>query len=107
MQIVEELRRNSPLAARPRLGAQFDDVPPLTAWAAGRRNLTGALILSVPRGTLAERLQLRAGDIVTTMNGHSITDSAALVSVLLAWRNSADTLVTVQRGGREVTLRLD
>ncbi len=106
-QIVSELRGDNALPARPRLGALFDDVPPLTAWAAGRGNVSGALILSVPRGTLAERLQLHAGDIVTMMNGQPITGGADLVNVLLAWRGPAQARVVVQRGGRELLLRLD
>lgn len=106
-QIIDELRRDSALPSRPRLGALFDDVPPLTAWAAGRGKVSGALILSVPRGTLAERLQLHAGDIVTMMNGQPVTGGADLVNVLLAWRAPAHARVVVQRGGRELVLRLD
>lgn len=107
MQVVEELRRDNPLPPRPRLGAQFEDVPPLTAWAAGRDNVSGALILSAPHGTLAERLQLRAGDIVTMMNGRPISGSADLVHALLAWRSAVDVQLRVQRDGRELLLRLD
>ncbi|HEY1130804.1 MAG TPA: trypsin-like peptidase domain-containing protein [Roseateles sp.] len=107
LQIVGELRQDSRSPARPRLGAQFDDVPPLTAWTAGRRETTGVLILSVPRGSLAERLQLRAGDIVTTMNGRAIGGSADLVNALLAWRSVVDTRFVVLRGGKELVLALE
>lgn len=104
MQIIGELREGKSAPARPRLGAQFDDVPPLTAWSRGRRETSGALILSVPRGTLAERLQLRAGDIVTMMNGRPVGGSADLVTALLAWRKLAETRIVVQRAGRELVL---
>jgi serine protease Do len=104
LQVVGELRADRRGPARPRLGAQFDDVPPLTAWSAGRREMSGALILSVTRGSLAERLRLRAGDIVTAMNGRSIGGSADLVTALLAWRQLADTRVVVQRAGTELVL---
>lgn len=107
LQIVGELRQDNRAPARPRLGAQFDDVPPLTAWAAGRRETTGALILTVPRGSLAERLQLRAGDIVTAMNARPIGGSADLVNALLAWRTVAGTRMAVVRAGRELVLALD
>ena len=106
-QIVAELRQDAGTPTRPRLGALFDDVPPLTAWSAGRRETTGALVLSVARGSLAERAQLRAGDIVTTMNGRPIGGSADLVTALLAWRHAAGTQFTVVRGGQEATLGLD
>lgn len=106
MQVVAELRRDNAAPARPRLGAQFDDVPPLTAWAAGRHEASGALILSVPRGSLGEQLQMRAGDVVTMMNGRPIGGSADLVAALLAWRTLPETRVVVRRGGRELVLRL-
>ena len=82
-------------------------MPPLTAWAAGRRETTGAVILSVTRGSLAERLQLRAGDIVTAMNDRAIGGSADLVNALLAWRAVADTRFVVLRAGKELVLALD
>ncbi|NCT83512.1 MAG: PDZ domain-containing protein [Comamonadaceae bacterium] len=107
LQIVGELRQDSRAPARPRLGAQFDDVPPLTAWAAGRRETSGALVLTVPRGSLAERLQLRSGDIVTAMNGRPIGGSADLVNALLAWRMVAGTRIAVVRAGKELLLTLD
>lgn len=106
--IISELRpQASSPPARPRLGALFDDVPPLTAWAAGRREATGALILSVPKGSLAEQLMLRAGDIVTAMNGQPIRSSAELVSALLAWRQAPGTRFAVLRAGQELQLALD
>lgn len=107
LQIVGELRQDSRAPVRPRLGALFDDVPPLTAWTAGRRETTGALILSVPRGSLAEKLGLRAGDIVTAMNGHPIGGSADLVSALLAWRSPGEARFVVLRAGKEELLALD
>lgn len=104
LQIVAELRDGGRAPARPRLGAQFDDVPPLTAWSSGRRETRGALILSVPRGSLAEQLRLRAGDIVTMMNGRPIAASADLVTALLAWRSLPGTRIEVQRAGQELVL---
>ncbi|MBI3350539.1 MAG: trypsin-like peptidase domain-containing protein [Burkholderiales bacterium] len=106
-QIVAELRSDATLPRRPRLGALFDDVAPSVARAAGRGDISGALILSVPHGSLAERLQLRAGDIVTLMNGHPVTGSADLVNALLAWRSIAGTRMVVHRAGQELQLRLE
>lgn len=107
LQVVGELRRDNPAPARPRLGAQFDDVPPLAAWSTGRHETSGALILAVPRGSLADRMQLRAGDIVTMMNGRTIDRSSDLVMTLLAWRKATDARIVVQRAGQELVLRLE
>ncbi|HEY8880668.1 MAG TPA: trypsin-like peptidase domain-containing protein [Roseateles sp.] len=104
-QIVAELRSDGPGRERPLLGAQFDDVPPLTAWTRGRRETTGSIILSVPRGSVAEQLRLRAGDIVTMMNGRPIRGSADLVTALLAWRKLPGTRIVVQRAGEQVLLK--
>ena len=106
-QIVGELRASGEGTGRPRLGAMFDDVPPLAAWQAGRREATGALILSVPRGSLAEKLQLHAGDVVMGMNGRPIASAADLVTALLAWRAVHGTRFTVLRAGKELALALD
>lgn len=106
-QITGELAAGPDQPQRPRLGALFDDVSPAAAHASGRSDVNGALILSVPRGSLAERLQLRAGDIVTGMNGRPIGSSADLVTALLAWRHEADTRFVVQRGGQALVLRLE
>lgn len=106
-QIVAELRSGGPGRVRPQLGAHFEDVPPLTAWTSGRREATGAVILSVTRGSVAEQLKLRAGDIVTMMNGRPIRGSADLVMALLSWRKLSDTRIVVQRAGTEVLLRQD
>lgn len=106
-QIVAELRSDGPGRRRPQLGAHFEDVPPMTAWASGRHDTTGAVVLSVNRGSVAEALKLRAGDIITRMNGHPIRGSADLVMALLAWQELAGTRIVVQRGGAEVLLEQD
>lgn len=106
-QIVGELRAGGEGSTRPRLGALFDDVPPLAAWQAGRREATGALILSVPRGSLAEKLQMRTGDVILAMNGRAISGAADLVSALLAWRAVHGTRITVLRAGKALTLAPD
>ncbi|MCE4539759.1 trypsin-like peptidase domain-containing protein [Pelomonas sp. P7] len=107
LQLVGELRKDATTPPRPRLGALFDDVPPLTAWAAGRREASGAIVLSVARGSLAEQLRLRSGDIVTAMNGRPIAGSADLVNALLAWRRATDTRIAVRRGTEDLVLTLD
>lgn len=77
----------------------------MTAWSSGRRETTGSVILSVTRGSVAEQMKLRAGDIVTMMNGRPIRASADLVMALLAWQKLSDTRIVVQRGGAEILLK--
>lgn len=101
LQIATELQRGT---VRPRLGAQFDDVPPLAAWAAGRQDARGALILGVSAGSLAAHLQVQVGDVVTRMNDRRVDSSADLVAALLAWQRIHGTRLVVLRGGKEVVL---
>ncbi|RTL33485.1 MAG: PDZ domain-containing protein [Burkholderiales bacterium] len=107
LQLVAEFRQDAAHPTRPRLGALFDDVPPMTAWAAGRHETHGAVVLSVPRGTLAEKLGLRAGDIVIRMNGRAINGSADLVAALLAWQSAEGARVSVIRDGQPQALMLE
>lgn len=104
LQLAAELRNGN--STRPRLGASFEDVPPQVALAAGRDYSSGALVKAVSPGSLAERMGLRVGDIVVGMNAVPVGDSAELVRLLLAWRNSAGTHLTVYRAGGYKRLQL-
>lgn len=106
-QVLTELRTAGEVPPRPRLGAHFDDVPPLAAWSAGQAQVRGALILDVERGSLAERIGLRHGDVVLEMNGRTIADGADLVAALLAWRTALPTRWIIRRAGHEYTLARD
>lgn len=104
LQLAGELRAGG--SRRPRLGASFEDVPPQVALAAGRHYSSGALVKAVSPGGLGERLGLRPGDIVVGMNRLPVGDSAELVRLLLAWRDSAGTTMTVFRDGQYQQLAL-
>ncbi|MBV8036872.1 trypsin-like peptidase domain-containing protein [Roseateles sp.] len=64
LQVISELRRDNHTPPRPRLGMQFDDITPLMARSSGRQDISGAVTLPVPHGSLGEQLPLHAGDIV-------------------------------------------
>ncbi|MBX3623010.1 MAG: trypsin-like peptidase domain-containing protein [Rhizobacter sp.] len=104
-QVVAELRDGG-TRTRPRLGAGFEDVSPLTAQTAGRLYASGALVTDVEPDSLAAQLGLRVGDIVVGMNGHPLEDSADLARVLLGWRTVEGTSVVVFREGRLALLKL-
>jgi serine protease Do len=106
LQIARELKSGGAIA-RPRLGADFHDLPPELALARGRPYAHGAVIERVASGSLAERAGLRVGDIVVGMNGKAIQHSAALARALLAWRQASGTRITVYRNGGFLQLTLD
>jgi len=64
----------------------------------------GALIGAVSAGSPAASAGLRAGDVVTAVDGHQVTGSSDLVAAI-AGRNPGDHLaLTVRRGGRTLTV---
>mgnify|MGYP003465771503 CR=1 FL=1 len=102
----EELRRHGSIV-RPRLGAEFDDLSPAVAWRRGRGDTQGVLVTGVRSGSLAERMGLQVDDIVVAMNGRVLSGSADLARLLLVWRDTAGTHLTVLRDGRLRQLALN
>ncbi|MGM0593460.1 MAG: type II secretion system protein GspC [Pseudomonadota bacterium] len=56
---------------------------------------------------LFARAGLRPNDVVTQVNGVSLSDTAELGKVMQQFRNSPRVELTVERGGRPLTLSLD
>lgn len=96
--VADELRRHGSIV-RPRLGAEFDDLAPAVALQRGRADTQGVLVTGVRSGSLAERMGLQVDDIVVAMNGRPLGGSADLARLLLVWRDSAGTRMTVLRAG--------
>ncbi|TXC65354.1 hypothetical protein FSC37_02310 [Piscinibacter aquaticus] len=75
LEIAAEMRRGGDIA-RPRLGAEFDDVSPQLALASGRGTTQGTVVNAVRRGSLAERMGLKPQDVIVAMNDKPISGSA-------------------------------
>jgi serine protease Do len=103
LQIAAELQGGS---RRPRFGARFEDLLPPQAIDAGLERASGAVVRALARGGAAERLGLRAGDIVVGLNGQPVGDSADLARLLLEWSDASRLRATVFRDGRYRELRL-
>ena len=101
--IADELPRAGGIA-RPRLGAEFDDVSPQLALASGRGTTQGAVVTTVRRASLAERMGLRPDDVIVAMNDRPIGSSADLARSLLGWRQPAGTKLVIWRGASVLTL---
>ena len=105
MRLAQDLASGTP-STRPRLGAQFEDVSPPEALAAGRLLADGAVVTSVQPGGFADRIGLQADDIVVGFNGRPLGDSADLVRSLLEWESEEGTRITVYRAGDYLELTL-
>ena len=66
--------------------------------------LSGAGINSVSDGSAAEEAGLRAGDIVTSVDGVPISGSEALVATIRGYRPGDTVTLSVVREGEEITL---
>lgn len=103
LQVAAELRSGGDIR-RPRLGAQFTDLAPPMALLQGWTQAQGALLVGVASGSLAERIGLRAGDVVVGMNGRAVSGSADFARQLLAWRQPQGTQFVVRRGPQAHTV---
>jgi serine protease Do len=82
---------------------------PLTkgeASAFGLANVNGALISKVTSGGPADTAGLEPGDIVIEFNGRPVTDSASLVSMVVATKPGSTVPVTVMRDKKRQTLNI-
>jgi putative serine protease PepD len=66
----------------------------------------GAGIVAVTSGGPADRAGLRAGDVIVTVGGTPIPDTAALAEALAAKQPGQAVTMTVARGGQELTVHL-
>jgi S1-C subfamily serine protease len=92
--------------SRSELDSALADFAALTAAVHGSFSASGATIVSVADGSIFRRIGLRAGDVITSVDGvrlRSLDDAANLYA-----RASTAAAVTAQivRGGKPVALRV-
>jgi serine protease Do len=90
------------------MGAGVQDITPELSRAFKLSGTQGAAITSVEEGTPAERAGLKAGDVVTAVNGEPITDAGHLRLRISRTAPGTAVKLTVQRpeGQRELTVTL-
>jgi serine protease Do len=90
------------------MGAGVQDITPELARAFKLSNARGAAITSVEEGSAAERGGLRAGDVVTHVNGEPVADAGALRLRISRTAPGTPVKLTVQRseGKQELTVTL-
>lgn len=90
------------------MGAGVQDITPELARAFKLPSATGAAITSVEPGSPAERAGLRAGDVVTAVNGETVVDANALRLRISRSAPGSVAKLTVQRpeGTRDLAVTL-
>lgn len=89
------------------LGVQPGPLTPEIADRFGIDTDEGILVLSIVEGSGAERADLRAGDVITAIDGESIRQVEDLLSALRERAPGDEIELTVLRGGGEQTITVE
>jgi C-terminal processing protease CtpA/Prc len=87
-------------AGRGRLGVRIETLSEDLASALGASGTRGVLVVEVLDGTPAEKAGLRAGDVITALDGRTVTDADDLVGALRDERGRVSVSI-VRRGQRQ------
>lgn len=90
--------------ARPFMGVTYTTLNPAIAAANNLAAKQGAWVQEITANGPAARAGLKAGDIITEINGTPLTADAPLPTVLLKSKVGDSVTLTVQRGGQTITV---
>lgn len=96
---LEQLVSSRPRAKRPSFGASIADASKITA-KEGTSIISGAYVGGTRRGSTAQRIGLKQGDIITRINRQDITSANDLERVLASMQEGQRILVEYTRDGR-------
>jgi C-terminal processing protease CtpA/Prc len=92
-------------AGRGRLGVRIEDLNPDLGDYFGVKDGKGVLVVEVMKDTPAERAGLKAGDIITSVGGHAVSDASDLVDEL--GNVEGKTSIQVVRKGAKRTIEAE
>jgi serine protease Do len=101
--VMDQLK-NGGKVRRGRLGVGIQEITSDLAKSLGLREVRGVLVNSVDSGGPAERAGVRAGDIITAVNGTRVDDANALRNHIAGTAPGTDVTLTILRDGREEQL---
>jgi serine protease Do len=88
------------------IGVQIQPVTNEIADSLGLRNARGALVAEPQSGSPAQKAGIKAGDVIVSVNGETVTDSRNLARRISAMAPGTSVKLGIIRGGREDTLTL-
>ena len=88
------------------IGIQIQPVTDELADSLGMKNARGALVAEPQSGSPAERVGIRAGDVIVSVNGDPVTDARALARQIGSLAPGTSVKLGVIRNGREDTVTL-
>jgi serine protease Do len=88
------------------IGVQIQPVTNEIADSLGMRSARGALVAEPQSGSPAQKAGIKAGDVIVSVNGESVTDARNLARRISALAPGTAVKLGIVRGGREDTLTL-
>jgi serine protease Do len=88
------------------IGVQIQPVSPEIADSLSLKNARGALVAEPQSGSPAQKAGIKAGDVIVSVNGESVTDARNLARRISALAPGTSVKLGIIRGGREETLTL-
>jgi Do/DeqQ family serine protease len=102
--VVASAKGGSGAVKRPWLGAKLQAVTSDIADSMGLKRPAGALVASVLSGSPADRAGLKAGDVITSVDGQSVDDVNAFDYRFATQPLGGKANLGALRGGREMTM---
>ncbi len=102
--IIESLKKGETVA-RGWLGVSIQNIDENTAKALGLKSEDGALIGSVMKNEPADRAGIRAGDVITEVNGKEIVSSSDLLQSIASVAPGKSVDITLIRDGKTKKLK--
>jgi serine protease Do len=100
-QVVEALKSGGTVA-RGYVGVQIQPVSDEVAEALGMKDASGALIAQVQAGTPGEKAGLKAGDVVTAIDGDAVKDSRDMSRKIAQKKPGTTVQLTIVRDGKDM-----
>lgn len=106
--VMDQLRTEGHVR-RAQLGVTVQPVTSDLAESLGLKQVDGAIVSSVEKGSAAERAGVKRGDVITSFNGQSVQDTNALRNRVANTKPGATAKVEIIRDGRaqELDVKLD
>ena len=100
---IEQVLAEAQQTGRPALGAAIADASRMAAQQ-GSTATTGAYVGHIHPGSVAERIGLRPGDTITSLNGQPVSTAADLEKALAQLASGARLAFGIVRGTQTLTL---
>ena len=103
--VVAQLQKSGHVT-RGYIGVQIQDVTPAIADSLGMKQATGALVAMPEAGGPAAKAGIKAGDVITAVNGTAVKDGRGLAQTIAGLAPGTSVTLDVLRDGKSNTMTL-